>query len=132
MIEVPIKGYIPAGYPCIKEEGNLGFAYVAKESVKMVPQPQALYALLVQGESLIGDQIFPGDRLLVKPQSEVDVQGKIYICRIGNECTAKHVSATPEGRYRLKATNDHFEDLEPSELEILGRALRNLGKDTEL
>ncbi len=132
MVEIPIRGYIPAGYPCIKHEGNEGFAYVSKESIKNIPDKSALFALVIQGESLIGDSIFPGDRLLIKPQTEVDIQKKIYVCRIGNECTAKHVELTPEGKYRLMGTNSHFEDWEPSELEIMGRALRNLGKDVEL
>jgi SOS-response transcriptional repressor LexA len=132
MVEIPIVGRIPAGYPCVKEECNIGFAYVAKESIKNIPDKDKLFSLVVEGESLTGDKIYPGDRLLIKPQKEVDIQGKIYVCIIGNACTAKHVFLTPEGKYRLRATNDHFEDWEPSELEILGRAIRNLGKDSEL
>lgn len=119
---IPIKGYVPAGVPCIKEQTEGEYVLIARERLAQLPNPESLYALVVTGESLAGDGIHKGDKLLVRPQKTVDIDGKIYICRIANECTVKRVFKTLIG-YTLKSSNSEFQDIVPEELEILGRVV---------
>jgi SOS-response transcriptional repressor LexA len=133
IFEVPIVGYIPAGRPRTEEGQNLGFVYPLKMSLRNVPNPDKLYALIVSGESLVGRGIHDGDRLLMYPVSDVDIQGKIYECVIdGDGVVARRVEKTKEGKYRLRAANEHYEDFEPDRLTIKGRAIKKIPPEEDL
>lgn len=131
LVEIAINGRVPSTYPCNEENRNLGLVNISKESIKSYDS-RKLYALIVRGECLEGDGIHTGDRLIVLPVKEVDIQGKIYICRVGNQCLACHVENTPEGKFRLRSSNSDYQEKEPGEVEILGRAIRAVSPEKEL
>ncbi len=132
ILEFPILGEGPAGTPCIQWEQNLGTVKVLKSSVQGIPDLDKLFAVIVKGESLSGDNIHDQDRLLIYPIKEVDINGKIYTCNLGEQCVIKHVELTKDGKYRLHSTNDHYQDIEPGELEIVGRAIKKIPQEQDL
>jgi SOS-response transcriptional repressor LexA len=125
-IKIPILGIIPASYPCLVEESYEGDITLQRELLEGISNPEKLFALRVSGPSLIGDGILPGDIILFTPAHEIDIEGKIYACRIENECTAKHARHA-NGKIRLYASNDDYKDFEPRQVEIRGRAVKRIG-----
>jgi SOS-response transcriptional repressor LexA len=133
VLEIPIVGYVPAGNPRLEEGQNLGFVHPLKSEIRNVSNTSKLFAVIVDGESLAEDGIHSGDRLLIDPVSDVDIQGKIYICVLSeNGVVARHVSLTKDGKYRLKSANKHYEDIEPENLIIKGRAIRKMPEEEDL
>jgi SOS-response transcriptional repressor LexA len=125
-IAIPVMGVIPASYPCVVEESYEGDITIPRQLLEGVPNLEKVLALRVQGESLIGDAVLPGDYLFISPMPDIDIEGRVYIVRVHNQCTAKHVYHA-NGRIRLVASNSDYEDLEPDQVEIVGRVVARYG-----
>ncbi len=132
VVKVSIKGHIPAGYPCIREEETGEFVFIPKSYLTKITAPDKLFALIVDGESLAGDGIHSGDSVLVQPVTNCDIHDKIYVCKIDNECTLKHVRCLQDGRFQLRSSNSHYEDITPDQLEIIGLVVYHQPKGREL
>jgi len=117
-VSVPVKGVIPCGTPEVKEETIEGYIYVPRDLLR---GKKGVYALKVSGQSLIGDQICPGDYLIVEPHAQI-IDGRIYVLRLDNEVVARHVYRQ-NGKYKLMASNGDYRDIEPEQLEVLGRVI---------
>jgi hypothetical protein len=80
---VPILGRVPAGKPFLSEENTEGFLSIPSDigSGKQ-------FALLVQGDSMIGAGIMDGDRVIVKQQTTAE-NGEIVCALIDGEATLK-------------------------------------------
>jgi len=120
--ELPFLGNIPCGTPFPEEQQNGETVRVPKIELGDFAGRKDLYTLRASGDSLEGDGIYKGQYLVVLPEHSY-LGKRIYIVRLGNSVIARHVEKTKEGKYRLKASNNHYQDMEPSEVELLGMVI---------
>ena len=78
---VPIVGTIAAGTPILAEENIEGYAPLQDK--------HADFALTIKGDSMIGDNIHPGDIVFIRQQPTVEI-GEIAAILIDGEATLKH------------------------------------------
>jgi repressor LexA len=87
LVEIPIVGRVAAGQPILAEER-------IEDTVQVdsffVGTSKKVYGLRVQGDSMIGDGILPGDYIFVKKQLNAD-DGDIVVAMIDDEATVKRV-----------------------------------------
>jgi repressor LexA len=103
--EIPLLGRIAAGHPILAVEnvdGNLKLS-------AGVFQGEDLFALRVQGDSMINAGIQAGDIAIINQQPKVD-NGEIAAVLIDDEATLKRVMLK-QNTVRLKAENDRIEDI---------------------
>lgn len=103
--EIPLIGRIAAGQPVLAVEN-------VEDHLKIsagVFQGKDLFALRVQGDSMINAGIKSGDIAIINQQPEVH-NGEIAAVLIDDEATLKRVMLE-QNRVRLKAENDHFQDI---------------------
>ena len=122
VVEVSLMGHVPAGYPLPNEEEALGKIKIPKDQLGAARDAKHLYALVVSGDSLIGDEIYPGFHVVINPDDKDLVLGKIYLVRVDNAVTIKKI-ALQDGRFVLRSSNEKYPDMTPSEGEILGRVV---------
>jgi repressor LexA len=86
-VEVPILGRVAAGQPILAQER-------VEDSVQidsfLLGTNKKVYGLKVQGDSMIGDGILPGDYIFVKKQLNA-ADGEIVVAMIDDEATVKRV-----------------------------------------
>lgn len=95
--QVPVLGRITAGRPRLAVEEALGYTGV--------PHDVGVdFALVVEGDSMVGAGISPGDVVWVK-QSEAAAPGDTVVALLnGQEVTVKHL-VREDGRHLLRANN---------------------------
>ena len=92
-----------------------------------VPVPDSLkrgrelFALRVQGESMINAGIFPDDILIVH-RTPVAENGEIVVALVGDEATVKRFYKE-NGHFRLQPENDNFEPIIVDEVALLGKVI---------
>ena len=120
--EVPIVGRVSAGTPILAEENLEGTLFVDKTIVR---NPKGVFALRVQGESMIKAGILDGDFVLVK-QQPVAEQGEIVVVLIEDEATVKRFYKD-KNKIRLQPENDTMNpmvvDSKKSSVRILGKVV---------
>lgn len=121
LIEIPLRGAVPAGIPCSVSEEKGEYISVPREDLGGA-SPLTLYALKVSGDSLQGDGIYSGDTMVVDSASTEISDGKIYILRLGNECVARHVFRMDD-HLRLVSSNGEYREILATDAEILGRVI---------
>lgn len=113
MVSVPLVGKIAAGAPI----------FVLEEPEEILALPKAifgerrLFALRVEGDSMINAGIFNGDIAVLRSQPDF-ADGDIAAVVVNEEATLKRVSRTKEGLC-LHSENDAYSDIiiRPSQLE---------------
>ena len=84
-----------------------------------------LFALTVQGESMLGAGILPGDTVIVRRQPTAS-SGDIVVALVGEEATVKRYREE-DGRIQLHPENDAFEPIIPREdgepFSLLGKVI---------
>ena len=103
--EIPLLGRIAAGQPVLAVENVEGHLKISAG----VFQGKDLFALRVQGDSMINAGIKAGDIAIINQQPKVH-NGEIAAVLIDDEATLKRV-IIEQNRVRLKAENDHFQDI---------------------
>ena len=87
LVEIPIVGRVAAGQPILAQER-------IEDTVQVdsffLGTSKKVYGLRVQGDSMIGDGILPGDYIFVKKQLNAD-EGDIVVAMIDDEATVKRV-----------------------------------------
>lgn len=118
--EIPLLGRIAAGHPILALENIEGHLKISAG----VFQGKDLFALRVQGNSMINAGIQAGDIAIINHQPTVH-NGEIAAVLIDDEATLKRVMLKQNG-VRLKAENEHFQDIfiTPG----MGRRFRIAGK----
>lgn len=109
--EVPIFGAIPAGMPVDAVEHADGCIAVDVEMFGLSRNAK-VFALKVQGESMIGAGILSGDVVILERKEARP--GDIVAALIDNETTLKRL-VMEEGFSFLKAENPHYPDLIPAQ-----------------
>ena len=114
---VPVLGRVAAGYPILAVE----------EIESYVPVPESLrrgrelFALRVQGESMINVGIYDNDIVIVN-RTPVAENGEIVVALVGDEATVK-TFYKENGHFRLQPENDSFEPIIVDEVVILGKVI---------
>ncbi len=87
LVEIPIVGRVAAGQPILAQERIDDTVQV---DAFFIGTTKKVYGLRVQGDSMIGDGILPGDYIFVKKQLNAD-DGDIVVAMIDDEATVKRV-----------------------------------------
>ncbi len=87
LVEIPIVGRVAAGQPILAQERIEDTVQVDSF---LLGTNKRVYGLRVQGDSMIGDGILPGDYIFVKKQLDAD-DGDIVVAMIDDEATVKRV-----------------------------------------
>ena len=87
IVEIPIVGRVAAGQPILAQERIEDTVQVDSF---LLGTNKRVYGLRVQGDSMIGDGILPGDYVFVKKQLDAD-DGEIVVAMIDDEATVKRV-----------------------------------------
>lgn len=125
---IPLLGTIPAG--------PLSEALAEPEEMldhaAMLPWRPGDFLLRVKGDSMIGDGILDGDKVLLRPGIEPHA-GEIAAVLVGEayEATLKHFLPLPEsGRVKLRASNPGYRDVVvPAETVKVAGVFRGLIRD---
>ncbi|NOZ00824.1 MAG: transcriptional repressor LexA [Deltaproteobacteria bacterium] len=118
---MPVLGRIAAGRPIHAEENVED--YVAADPF-LVRGFDDSFVLKVEGDSMSGDGILPGDYIFVKRQSVAE-RGQIVVALIDDEATIKRYVPLNGGAVRLEASNPAYGPIDifpesDENLEILG------------
>ncbi len=119
--EIPIIGRIAAGAPVFAEEnydGSLDFKVPAKY------QSDKLFALRVEGESMIEAGIMNGDIIVVAATPYAE-NGDIVAALINDEATVK-TFYKENGGYRLQPENHTMKPIMTDSVEVLGKVIANV------
>ena len=111
---IQILGCIAAGSPIEVLETPEDF-----DLADLVPENQDVYALRVQGTSMIGDGIHDGDLVLVTRRSEARDGEMVVAVLPDEEATLKRLYREPGG-FRLEPSNPEMEAIHTPELEVRG------------
>jgi repressor LexA len=87
LVEIPIVGRVAAGQPLLAQERIEDTVQVDSF---LLGTAKKVYGLRVQGDSMIGDGILPGDYIFVKKQLDAR-DGEIVVAMIDDEATVKRV-----------------------------------------
>jgi repressor LexA len=87
LVEIPIVGRVAAGQPILAQERIEDTVQV---DAFLLGTNKKVYGLRVQGDSMIGDGILPGDYVFVKKQLHAQ-DGEIVVAMIDDEATVKRV-----------------------------------------
>ncbi len=100
LVEIPIVGRVAAGQPILAQERIEDTVQVDSF---LIGTNKKVYGLRVQGDSMIGDGIMPGDYVFVKKQLHAE-DGEIVVAMIDDEATVKRVYFEA-GRVRFQPSN---------------------------
>ncbi|WP_123606829.1 transcriptional repressor LexA [Micromonospora sp. Llam0] len=114
---IPLLGAIAAGAPihaeeCVEEVLSLPVDLVGRGT---------LFALRVQGDSMVGAGIADGDVIVVRQQAVAD-NGDIVAAMIDGEATVKQYR-THDGRTELVPHNPHYPVIPADQAVILGKVV---------
>lgn len=110
MTTLPILGEIHAGRPLFADEHVKEYMPFPK---KMLSLGYEHFLLEVEGDSMTGDGIEPGDIVLVRVQNYIDYNGQIAAIIInGEEACLKHVHYPEKSNMAiLRSSNPKYEDI---------------------
>ncbi|MHB1844418.1 MAG: transcriptional repressor LexA [Deltaproteobacteria bacterium] len=100
VVEVPLIGKVAAGLPALAEEN---IEEVVRLDSYFLGGGRRVFALKVEGESMIGDGIFDGDIVFVRQQETADA-GDMVVVIIEGEATVKRYHPEKD-RIRLQPSN---------------------------
>ena len=116
--DIPIYGQIPAGMAALTEQTILGHVSLDAQSAN-ASKNSHIFALRIQGDSMIGAHILDGDIVILEDRKEAR-HGDIVAALIDGETTLKRY-VVERGRPYLKAENPRYPHLRPAhELLIQG------------
>ncbi len=119
---VPLIGRVAAGMPVLSPENREGEVMVDL-SLFSLRSSSNLFALKVDGESMINAHIMDGDTLLVRAQSTAQ-NGDIVVAMTDGDATVKRFYLEKD-RVRLQPENSAMKPIvvEKGEFRILGKAV---------
>jgi SOS regulatory protein LexA len=119
--EIPLVGYIEAGFPTPAEEQALD--HVTMDEL-LLGSREKLYLLRVKGESMIDAGIYEGDLLLVERDASAKV-GDIVVANMDGDWTVKYLREK-RGKKYLEAANGDYPDLHPEHSLEIGGVVRSV------
>ncbi len=118
VVQVPLLGRVTAGLP----------AYAYEEIVASIPYPadrhtaDSLFALRVQGDSMIEAGILDGDVIIAEKTNYAD-NGEIVIGLIEDEATVKRFYREKDGYFRLQPENPLYDPIISRDIQIIGKVV---------
>ena len=113
---VPLVGKVTAGVPILAQE-NIEEYLVLPQSTSA--RGDDLFALRVEGESMIEAGILNGDIVIIRKQTNAE-NGDIVVAMIEDEATVKRIFYE-KTRVRLQPENQHMDPIYADEVTVLGR-----------
>lgn len=107
-VEIPVVGRVAAGYPIFAQENIEGILNIDSS---LVYGRDKVFALKVQGDSMINAGILEGDLVIVKQQKEAK-EGEIIIALLGDESTVKRFSQLDDSKINLIPENEKYNVIE--------------------
>lgn len=121
---VRLLGFITAGFPSPAEEETVDLMSLDEY---LISNPQATYLLKVDGDSMVGAGILPGDLVLIQ-RNLTPKHGDIVVASVDGEWTLKYFEKT-RGKVCLRAANKKYPPFEPKqELTVAGVVIANVRK----
>ena len=114
---VPVVGKVAAGEP-ITAIQNIEFYVPVPEQLK---RGRELFALRIQGESMINAGILDGDIVIVN-RTPVAENGEIVVAMVDDSATVKRFYKE-NGHFRLQPENDSYEPIIVAEVVLLGKVV---------
>jgi repressor LexA len=114
-VQIPVLGKVAAGQPILAQEHLQGHLYVDRTLAK----DRNVFALKVQGDSMVDAGILDGDYVIVRPQPTAD-NGEIVVAMIDEEATVKQFFREPDG-VRLQPANSRMAPIRVRDVQILGK-----------
>lgn len=106
VVDVPLVGKVAAGAPILATQQSRDRVRIDRA---LLPDNHSIFALRVEGSSMIGDGIFDGDYVFVKQRSTAE-PGSIVVALIEDEATVKRYY--PEGdQIRFQPANPTMEPI---------------------
>lgn len=117
---VPILGPVAAGAPITAIEDIEG--YIPFDGGHL--QAEDLFALRIEGDSMIECGIFDGDLVIVR-KTPVATDGQIVVALVEDSATVKRFYKE-HGHYRLQPENETYEPIIVDEVSILGKVIASV------
>ena len=121
-VRVPILGKVAAGMPILAVENYEGYMDFPRPSSRLTSND--LFALKVQGESMIEAGIMDGDLIVVEKSTTAE-DGDIIVALVDDEATVKTFYRDGE-RFRLQPENSSMEPIYADELLVLGKVVASM------
>ena len=118
---MPLLGHVKAGMPILALENYEG--YIDYPLMNRSYGVNELFALKVEGESMIEAGILDGDIIIVKKENTAK-NGDIVVALVDDGATVK-TFYKENGRCRLQPENSSLEPIVVDEVLILGRVIAN-------
>ena len=115
---VPLVGKVTAGQPILAIENIEDQLIIPNDLAAMDTE---LFALRVQGESMIEAGILDGDFVIVRRQSHAE-NGDIVVAMIDDEATVKRIFYE-KTRVRLQPENSAMQPIYARDVTVLGRVI---------
>lgn len=106
LVNIPILGIIAAGQPIEAIENRESIVFPKNK----LPKGSEVYALRVEGDSMIDENIYSGDTILVKRQNVAENGEKVVALINGNEATLK-TFYKEKGQIRLQPANKNYQPI---------------------
>lgn len=107
---------VPAGKPAVAVDLGGHPTFIDQELVR---HPSRTLLVRVDGDSMIGAGLLPGDTVVVERNAVPDV-GAIVVAQVDGELTIKELARDRQGYY-LRPANPKHQDIRPTTgLEVLG------------
>ena len=115
--QVPILGRVTAGMPILAVEDIEGYIPMPAEKLR----GRDLFALHVQGESMINAGILDGDYVIAERTPTAD-DGEILVALLEDEATVKRLYREKD-RVRLQPENPAYEPIYAQNVLVLGKVV---------
>ena len=116
-VAVPVMGRVAAGMPILAVEDIECYVPVPEK----LSHGRELFALRIQGDSMINAGILDGDIVIVN-RSPVAENGEIAVALVGDEATVKRFYKE-NGHFRLQPENDNYEPIIVEQVVLLGKVI---------
>lgn len=114
---VPILGPVAAGNPITAIEDIEGYIPFNSDTFGS----GELFALRIEGESMIETGIFDGDLVIVR-KTETASDGEIVVALVDDSATVKRFFKE-DGHFRLQPENENYEPIIVDDVVILGKVI---------
>ena len=116
---IRVLGLVQAGFPSPAEEELVDTINLEEFLVR---RPEATYMLTVQGDSMTGAGIFPGDIVLVEKGATPKLND-IVVAQVDDEWTLKYYTKDHLG-VRLDAANPKYKSIRPKTSLVIGGIIK--------
>lgn len=121
-VRIPILGKVAAGLPILAVENYEGYIDFPRPSSSL--SSNDMFALKVQGDSMIEAGILDGDLIVVEKRTTA-VDGEIIVALVDNDATVKTFYREAD-RFRLQPENTEMKPIYTKELLVLGKVVASM------